>query len=189
MIYIDDHIWDFDLEESLAAVSAERRHYALRYRHERDQRLCVAAYRLLERALQLEFGITQVPPFINDANGKPRLDSFPDVHFNLSHCDGAVACAVSTSPVGIDVECFDHYDPEVVAATMSDEECALIAVSQQPAVEFARLWTIKESLYKLNGENLAHDLRSMLANTSNYRFYTTIYPDFVCTTCQLKTKD
>ena len=186
MIYIDDHIWDFDLEEALAAVSAERREYALRYRHERDRRLCVAAYRLLERALKLEFGINAVPPFVKEENGKPSLEGLPGVHFNLSHCAEAVACAVGTEPVGIDVESIGRYDAEVAAVAMSDEECAAIAASPQPEVEFARLWTMKESLYKLNGDYMADDLRTMLADTSRYRFSTTIYPNFVCTTCQLQ---
>ena len=189
MIYIDDNIWGFDLEEALATVSAQRREYALRYRHERDRRLCVASYRLLERALKLEFGISVVPPFVRGTNGKPMLDGFPDIHFNLSHCNAAVACALDTSPVGIDVECIDRYAPEVAAVTMSDEECAAIAASPRPEVEFARLWTMKESLYKLNGDNLAKDLRTMLTDTSRYRFSTTVYPGFVCTTCQLKAKD
>ena len=57
MIYIDDHIHDFDLQEALETVSPQRRAQALRYRHERDQRLCIAAYRLLQQALLKEYGI------------------------------------------------------------------------------------------------------------------------------------
>ena len=61
MIYIDDHIDDFDLQEALATVSAQRREQALRYRHERDRRLNVAAYRLLHRSLMTEYGINELP--------------------------------------------------------------------------------------------------------------------------------
>ena len=183
MIYIDDHIDDFDLEEALANVSAERREYALRYRHERDQRLCVAAYRLLERALKLEFGINAVPPFVKEENGKPSLEGLSGVHFNLSHCAEAVACAVGTKPVGIDVESIGRYDAEVAAVTMSDEECAAIAVSHQPEVEFARLWTMKESLLKLTGQGIADDIKSILLSSSSYRFHTIIHSRYICTVC------
>ena len=183
MFYLDDHIWDFDLHAALAALNPQRREYAMRYRHERDQRLCVASFLLLKKALSIEYGLDDVPTWILDEKGKPHLEGFPDIHFNLSHCPEAVACAVGTSPVGIDVECCDRYDPEVAAATMSDEECARIAVSAYPDVEFSRLWTMKESLYKLTGDKNSDDLRSMLADTSRYRFHTTIYPRFICTVC------
>ena len=51
MLYINDHIEDFNLQAALSKVSKERREYALRYRREHDQRLCVAAYMLLQQAL------------------------------------------------------------------------------------------------------------------------------------------
>ena len=47
MTYIDDQIQQMDLAAALAAVSDERREYALRYRHELGQRQCVAAYLLV----------------------------------------------------------------------------------------------------------------------------------------------
>ena len=37
-------------------------------------------------------------------NGKPFLPDFPDIHFNITHCDGLAACAFDRSPVGVDAE-------------------------------------------------------------------------------------
>ena len=118
MIFYDDHIWDFDLQQALAEVSPQRREYALRYRQERDQRLCVAAYRLLHRALQLEYGIDEAPVFNYDAHGKPVFQGCPDIHFSLSHCHDAVACAVSDHLVGIDIESTEHYTIDVARHVM-----------------------------------------------------------------------
>lgn len=187
MIYIDDRIWDFDLAAALAAVSPERRAYATKYIHELDQRLSVASFLLLKRALSQEFGMDSVPPFVYDSNGKPRLEGFPDMHFNLSHCREAVACAVGSTPVGIDVECMGKLDADVVAMTMSQREQERIAASPQPEVEFTRLWTMKESLFKLIGKNQDEDIRSMLDNVADYHFQTTIYPRYICTVCTLNT--
>ncbi len=184
MIYIDDHIDVFDLTAALAAVSPERRAYALKYVNELDQRLSVAAFLLLKRALSMELGLDTVPPFVRDPNGKPRLDGFPYIHFNMSHCREAVACIVDRSPVGIDVECIDRLDADVVAMTMNELEQEQIAASPQPELEFTRLWTMKESLYKLTGK-YQDDIRSMLANAADYHFHTTIYPRFICTVCSL----
>ena len=183
MIYIDDHIDDFDLREALAAVSQQRRDYALRYRQERDQRLCLAAYRLLQRALLLEYGINETPVFTYDDKGKPLLQGHPDIHFSLSHCHEAVAVAVSDHPVGIDIETTGHYSAEVARRVMSDDEMREIEASAQPEVAFTRLWTMKESLYKLTGDDNGGDMAGMLSDISKYRFTTTIHPRFIYTAC------
>ena len=188
LIYIDDHIEQLDLPSALAAVSDQRREHALRYRKEHDQRLSVAVYQLLQRALSEEYGIIELPLFTFEAQGKPVLVDHPDIHFSLSHCDEAVACVVSTSPVGIDVESLSRYDTELVERVMSDEEQQQITSSTDPQLTFIRLWTMKESLLKMTGEGIAADLRHVLTNTPDVRnnlvrFHTTIYPQFVCTVC------
>lgn len=184
MIYYDDHIWDFDLQQALAEVSQQRREYALRYRQERDQRLCVAAYRLLQRVLRLEYGIDETPGFIYDPHGKPVLQGHPDIHFSLSHCHGAVACAVSDHPVGIDIETTGHYTIEVARQVMNDDEIRQIEASAQPAVTFTRLWTMKESLYKLTGDDNDGDIRHMLDKMPPVSFETIVFPHGVCTLCR-----
>ena len=183
MIYIDDDIEGFDLYEMLAIVSQQRREYALRYRQERDQRLCLAAYRLLWQALRSEYGIDEAPEFIYDEHGKPLLQGYPDIHFSLSHCHLAVACAVSDHPVGIDIETTEHYSIEVARQVMNDDEIRQIEASAQPEVTFTRLWTMKESLFKLTGGTIGSDPVHLLDNASNYRFDSVIYPHYICTTC------
>ena len=54
MIYIDDHINDFDLDAALQQLSEQRRQQALRFRYELGQRSCALAYLLLKRALREE---------------------------------------------------------------------------------------------------------------------------------------
>ena len=183
MIYIDDHIDDFDLQEALATVSQQRRDYALRYRQERDQRLCIAVYRLLQRALMLEYGIDETPVFTYDSMGKPLLQGHPDIHFSLSHCREAVAVAVNDYPIGIDIETTGHYSPEVARRVMNDDEMREIEASAQPEVAFTRLWTMKESYYKLTGDDNGGDTAHLLANASRYSFDTVVDPHFVLTLC------
>ena len=103
MVYIDEHIMDFDLDAALQQISEQRREQALRFKFERGQRTCVLAYILLKKALRQEYGIHENPIFEYNAHGKPSIIGHPDIHFNLSHCREAVACAVSPHPIGIDV--------------------------------------------------------------------------------------
>lgn len=184
MIYYDDHIWDFDLQQALAEVSPRRREYALRYRQERDQRLCVASYNLLWCALRIECGIDEAPVFNYDVHRKPVLQGHPDIHFSLSHCPEAVACAVSDHPVGIDIESTGHYTIEVARHVMDNDEIRQIEASAQPAVTFTRLWTMKESLYKLTGDDNNGDIRHMLDKTPPVTFETIVFPHGVCTVCR-----
>ena len=62
------------------------------------------AYRLLELALQREYGLDSLPEIRRAAGGKPYFPQYPHIHFNLSHSRGAAVCALSGEPVGVDVE-------------------------------------------------------------------------------------
>ena len=188
MIYFDDHIRDFDLPAALSEVSPQRRQYALRYRQEIDQRLSVAAYRLLHRALCHEYGITEMPQFDYDDKGKPSLKGHPGIHFSLSHCRHAVVCAVSDQPVGIDIESLDIIDEHVASSVMSENEIRQVATAGDRDIAFYRLWTMKESLYKLTGDDHGDDIKHMLELAPPVTFETIVYPHSVCTICHYKTK-
>lgn len=167
----------------MLAISDERRQYALRYRNKRDQRLCAAAYRLLQQALLQEFGIDERPVMVYSSKGKPLLAGHPGIHFSLSHCHEAVAVAVSDHPIGIDIETLDHYDIEVARRVMNPDEMHQIEASARPDVAFTRLWTMKESFYKITGDDNGGDMAGMLSDISKYRFTTTVHPRFIYTAC------
>ena len=187
-MYLTTRITQFDLAAALATVSEQRREYAMRYHQEHDRRLSVAAYQLLQQALREEYGINEAPWFDFGKHGKPILRDHPDIHFSLSHCRHAAACAVDNQPVGIDVESLDNYDPSLLPATMNEAEQAEILRSPNPSIAFLRLWTMKESYLKTTGEGIVNDMRTVLTTPSfhpqRYQFHTTIYPQFVCTLCK-----
>lgn len=188
MVYIDEHIDDFDLQAALAELSEQRREQALRFKFERGQRTCALAYLLLKRALYEEFGINELPLFEYGEHGKPLLVGHPDIHFNLSHCREAVACVVSRRPVGIDVESVSRYKESVARYTMNDEELAMIEAAERPEVAFIRLWTMKEARLKLTGEGITDDLKTALADSARYRFTTTerLTQNYIYTVCEEK---
>lgn len=185
MIYIDEHIYGFDLEQALKTISAQRREQALKYRHELGRRTCVLAYLLLKRALSQEYGITDNPLFEYGKHGKPAIVGHPDICFNLSHCRQAVACAVSSQPIGIDVESIRNYHQSLVDYTMNATEAAQICCAEQPAVAFTRLWTMKEARLKLTGEGIANRLKDVL-NDRGYNYHTVecLQQGYIYTVCQ-----
>ena len=187
MVYIDEHIDDFDLQAALPEISEQRREQALRFKFERGQRTCVLAYLLLKKALREEYGLTENPLFEYGPHGKPFIVGHPEIHFSLSHCREAVACAVSDRPVGIDVESVQRYRESLAQYTMSDEEQQLIAAAERPDVAFIRLWTMKEARLKLTGEGITNDLKSALDGGS-WQFTTVERLDrnYIYTVCKEK---
>ena len=99
------------------------------------------AYRLLELALQREYGLESLPEIRRAAGGKPYFPQYPHIHFNLSHSRGAAVCALSGEPVGVDVELL-RPPPRRLAGEMGAEE-------------FFRLWTAKEATVKRRGLGIA----------------------------------
>lgn len=172
----------------MSRLSAQRREQALRFRFELGRRQSVAAYLLLRTALEQEYGITEPPLFEYGEHGKPKLaplsshplggnsdaqEASPNggtmegaLHFNLSHCREAVACVLSSQPVGIDIESIRPIKDSLVRYTMNDAEQELIFSAPNPDVAFTRLWTRKEAVMKLSGHGLATDMKSVLDNCS-----------------------
>ena len=164
MIYLNDHLTDFDMRKALPLLSEQRRTQALRYKHEAGQRQSAAAYLLLCLGLRREYGITTPPHLTYHEGGKPYLTEHPDIHFNLSHCREAAICAIANHPVGVDIESVARYKESVARYTMNDAELEQIQHAPHPEVAFIRLWTMKEALVKLTGEGISHDMKSLLPN-------------------------
>ena len=175
MIYIDDRIDLFDLDAALPLLSEERRMKVMRYRGELNRKCSAAAYVLLRRALNEEYGIEEKPIFAIGEHGKPHIVGHEDIHFNLSHCREAVACAVADEPIGIDIESVHRYNEQLARYTMNDSEMEEILSSERPDIAFTRLWTRKEAVLKLTGEGLRTNMKDVLSGREDIT--TTVSPD------------
>ena len=131
----------------------ERREQVMRFRFEKDRRLCLGAGLLLAYALR-QAGTTDLS-LRRLSNGKPVLANAPGIHFNLSHSGTLAACAVSDQPVGVDVEALQNADPGVVAMCFQPIEREWIDRADDRRRAFTRLWTRKESYLKMRGTGLA----------------------------------
>ena len=166
MIYINDDLDAFSIqktEECIENLPLQRREKALKFRHELGRKQCVLAYLLLCNGLKSEYGITEMPDFEYGEHGKPSIIGHPDIHFNLSHCKTAVACAISDTPIGIDIESIRDAKESVIRYAMNDDEARQILSSSNPALEFTKLWTMKESVLKLTGEGINDNMKSVLS--------------------------
>jgi len=166
VIYINDNLPTLDLDAALAEISEQRCEKALRFKYEQGQRECVAAYLLLKQALRKEYGIEDNPTLAEREGGKPYIVGHEDIHFNFSHCREAVVCAVSSEEVGIDVERIRPYNDNLSRYVLNDEEYEYVKSADNPALEFTKLWTMKEALLKLTGEGIRDDLKQVLVGAT-----------------------
>lgn len=174
MLYLKHSLTTYteaQLQRDLQRLPQWRREKALRYRHFSGQAQCTLSYILLMEALEKEYNITGLPTFVENEHGKPSLQEYPDIHFNLSHCHSIVACAVSNAPVGIDAEDLGRYSECVARYCMNDDEMSQIGTSD---IIFTRLWTQKEAVFKLQGTGIRDNIKDILLpqNLTNIKIMT-----------------
>lgn len=96
--------------------------------------------------------------------GKPYLKNQCGIHFNISHCNGLVACVFSEYPVGIDAELPDHFEKLLIKKVLSSDEKYFFyktAITDQLQKQwFFRFWTLKEAYVKRTGTGIRIPLSS-----------------------------
>ena len=152
MIYFFDSYESLNIGNAEFLLPPERYERFLRLRQMRDKENCLVAYLLLKRALK-DSGIEEFS-IKADEYGKPYLEG-NEVYFNLSHCKYGAAAAVSTSPVGIDIQEITEYKKGVAERIFSEEEIELIESSENADKDFTRLWTLKEAAAKCDGRGIS----------------------------------
>lgn len=181
---IDDNMTPMTEEQfkdCLSRVSAQRREKVLKYKFASGREQSLRAYMLLQQLLKEEYGITEPPVFRELENGKPVIIGHEDIHFNMSHCKNAVACAVSDKPIGIDVERIQDKVNESLAQYVLNEK----ELEDITPLKFARLWTMKEAVVKLTGRGITgkEQLRPLLNDYYNgkspWQIITKDFPDYV----------
>lgn len=104
-------------------------------------------------AESLKFGVSEL--------GKPYLKNLPEVQFNYSHTDSAVALALSSAPVGVDVERIRHVRKGLTERFFAQSEREYAETSEIGRDErLIEIWTKKEAYVKLLGIGLSFPLQA-----------------------------
>ncbi|HWR19660.1 MAG TPA: 4'-phosphopantetheinyl transferase superfamily protein [Clostridia bacterium] len=160
---------DRDLSQNeycyLSEMVSSDKHKQLRKfsRYEDAQRTLLGDV-LLRCALKERYGMLNSEiVFRTNEFGKPYLQNCPDNHINISHSKKYVACAVSLSPVGIDVEEIGNMDINTVNRFFTEEEKQYILgfPKQVQSSAFYHIWTRKEAYIKREGKGLQTPLSTI----------------------------
>lgn len=135
-----------------------------RYRTKRQQDEFLSARALMRCVLA---NYCNTPPgqlrFTRSETGKPSLQHPRAPHFSLSHSGQWIALAIDRkTPVGVDLE-HPRKARDLLAIARHyfhpDEHQRLWRLTEpERALEFYRLWTLKEAFYKARGTGIAEGL-------------------------------
>ncbi|GAB4228675.1 MAG: 4'-phosphopantetheinyl transferase superfamily protein [Methyloligellaceae bacterium] len=145
-----------------APLCAAERERAARYTHERARARYVRGRVALRRILAMRLACRPRDIVLATRDGRPFLPDAPHLHVSLSHTPGWHAIAISSHPVGVDIERMDaDFACETVAAAwFHPREKAFLAGLPANARRraFYALWTQKEALVKALGAGLGFPL-------------------------------
>ena len=164
----DIHVWKASLqvdaeqaEKFWKTLSKEEKARAHRFRFPEHRDYFIAARGILRALLHKYLPLQPVDfEFSYGAQGKPSLEQFPDLQFNVSHSRGVALFAFAKcGDIGVDIE---YVDPaiefELIAPRFfSKNEAATLLdlpVDRRPAV-FFNCWTRKEAFIKAKGGGLS----------------------------------
>jgi len=149
-----------EVQAMLPLVSEQRREQALRYKHTFGQFCCLKSWLMLSAIIGEGLPVSAYGNWEYNEHGKPFFpyNLSPVTHqpcyFSISHCKHAIAVAVDTQPVGVDVESIRHADQDLIIRVMRTREQQDIAEAADPDRAFTRLWTEKEAVVKWRGTGI-----------------------------------
>lgn len=168
---IPQTITEQSLSLELSKLPEWRRRKALSYHNLTDRFLCAKSYLLLAHALRENFQIYEEMYFDINENGKPYLRKFPHIHFNISHCNKGVLCVIHEKEVGCDIEEIPStLDIDLCRYCFNEKEFKHITDSQNPCLEFTKLWTKKEACLKQTGKGLTDNLSDLFTDRFQNEF-------------------
>lgn len=163
------HVWRTSLDMDACSIhilhqtlSADEQQRAALFHFQKDREHFIVARGLLREILSRY--LNQKPDdisFYYNQHGKPELHTHGQepLHFNISHSHGLALCAVTSCPIGVDIERIrtDFPHSEIAEKFFSPHENAVLRSlpsNLQPKAFFT-CWTRKEAYIKATGKGLS----------------------------------
>ncbi|MCL2662414.1 MAG: 4'-phosphopantetheinyl transferase superfamily protein [Oscillospiraceae bacterium] len=171
-------------ERMNSLLSSQRYQKVQRLRSHTGRNVSAAAYLLLRYALRELYNINEPVDFNIKSKGKPTLEKYPHIHFNLSHSKNAAACVVADFEVGVDIQNIRNVTGKTAKRVLTEEEYETFRTTLNPAEYFCKIWTIKESYVKMTGQGITMEFGEISAKDIS-NIYTIKGDDYYCSVCSL----
>lgn len=134
-------------------LSPSRKAHIDAFHHTGARRQSLAGELLLRQLLQregIDAAVVRLP------SGQPALDG-SDQYVSISHCGDRLVCAVSSVPVGIDIEAIRPIRPGMVEKVCNPAEQQYVLQDEENMLlRFFEIWTAKEAWFKMNGTGITN---------------------------------
>lgn len=131
-------------------MNADKKKRVDRYRFFEDKKRTIAGEMLARQAIAEWCCVTpESIAFDIKEHGKPYAKDLA-VEFNISHSGNIVMCAVSNSPIGLDIEEIRPVDISVIKRVCNNDELKY-ALQDNSYKRFFEIWTFKEAYFKCIG--------------------------------------
>ncbi len=161
-VYAPDNLSDDAFNMLLAQVDSSITQSLLKQRNKQVAITRLFTHLLLNFTLATEYGLdlkrmvmhrgNHIKPFFSDENAP---------HFSLSHSGRVGICALHDNPIGVDVEKKRPITDALAKRIMSSDEFSTYLTSTEKIEYFFKIWTLKESYLKFNGEGITRSLSNV----------------------------
>lgn len=140
-----------EFPELMEHLPEERKEKIMKYKQEQSRKQSLGAGLLLQQVF-IRHGVLAGEIYFGE-HGKPEIAG---LHFNLSHSQDMVVCAVSEKPVGCDIEKIKQAPKLIAERFFCENERKYLNTFEgiEKDSAFFRLWTMKESYMKMTGEGM-----------------------------------
>jgi Phosphopantetheinyl transferase len=160
---------EFDYLQTLN-ISESRKKTLDKTRNNSNKCIRILTELLLFYSIRDSFGVSfEQLEIQKNPYGKPYCSNYDFIHYNLSHSNEWIVCAVSSSEVGIDVQVIVEFGLNIAKRFFSKDEYKYLSNCSKECRNrmFTKLWTLKESYVKLIGTGLSFPIHSFIINDNN----------------------
>ncbi len=149
---------DSIIDNQIDRLSFSRKQKSENYIFEKDKKLCLGAGVALDIGLH-EFNLKEKDVKISYSKyGKPYLEDYPLICFNLSHSYKKAMCVISNKEVGCDIEHIATIKEKVANKMFSNIEKEYLKNSKNKEEDFYKIWVAKESFLKAIGTGITKNI-------------------------------
>jgi len=182
-ININD-ISDSDYRATFSLLKKSEQDKIIAIKKESDKKRSLATKFLLFKAFKENFPLNK-PEFNRSKKGKPVCDF---CFISLSHSEDMAVCALSSSPVGIDVEKKRNIQSSEKYHFFTSEEVEYVnSADGNVSLKFLEIFTRKEAYLKCTDISSSElSSVSVMADSKDYSFKTQTFDDYIISLCVRK---
>ena len=178
-----------DYEKWFALMTEDKKERINKMRFKDDKKRSVIGEMLAKKAISDISGIPVENIILKTTpNEKPYIENSV-IHFNISHCEDWVVCAIHNKPIGVDIEkirpvnlkiakrFFTADEQNYVFSGIPKEEDFDKTADSDMLKRFFEVWTGKEAYLKYKGTGITDSLNTLSVNENNLK--TEYFDDYV----------